>query len=160
MISPMEGNESVWVSVWLPQVCEILTQRPISFSPHPEYWLVNCTAVGWENSSHSPEWNISKDVVPTNCFSDSIRRPAHKLLGMPHQWILPTGPAELCGPLHKHNAQYTFPYHMAGSLCPSRWGQWGKPLHMVRKHMQKVGPPLQDWKKAYKHEHSGFLHLA
>lgn len=48
VISPLGESESVWMSTWLPQLCETLTEKPISFSSHLwYYWVVKCMTWGW-----------------------------------------------------------------------------------------------------------------
>lgn len=46
MISPTGERASVWVSTWLPQLCRMPPRSLISFTSHPEYWIVSYI-MGW-----------------------------------------------------------------------------------------------------------------
>lgn len=47
MVSPTGKSESLWMSLLILPLWEILLERPMAFSPHPEYWGVLQHDWGW-----------------------------------------------------------------------------------------------------------------
>lgn len=86
-LSQRKARAYEWAQIL--QLCERLTKRTTSFSPHLEYWgvLHNCGGrMGWEDSNEGPQ----KEQRDTDCpehFMKSIRKSATGLPGMPQWWF-------------------------------------------------------------------------
>lgn len=139
------------MSVWLPQLCKTLPKRLISFPPQPEYWAGNCMSEAqWtagRRVTKSQHGIKQTDTYPTDCFTDTIRKPTCKLPAMPHLLVPRTGSWTPQCPEHLvlMPALTLWP-----ALYAYSWGQGGKreSLQTISEHVQKVGPNLQCWEKA------------
>ena len=88
-------------------------------------------------------WRALKGCGSSNCIEDSIKKPSHESLGMPHSWISPTGP--WAPPLLRVPHIHTCPRFMACSSCvlPTvvvRVSSGGQLLSMCRNLVQICRP--------------------
>lgn len=148
---PQGTCQCVWVSAQLSQLCRTLPKRPISFSPHPEYWMVlhdEGVRRGWENAA----WALGghqMDVDSINDFTDASGKHSHS------QW----GSLACRSPqlVHRHHSslcvlathpRLTPTYTIAVSLCvPLRAPSMMSTCWMISELMQKPGLSLQIGKK-------------
>ena len=141
MISPAGASESMWVGMWLLQLCGMLPKRPVVFLPLAECWIMRCMTGGWEKVADSILGKHWCAADSTSCITDSIKKSIHEPIRMPHPWIFPSGrwaPSVLCTPYqHKssHCGQFT--------MCAPNQGTEGKLWQTAWEHTQKVGSHLQ-----------------
>lgn len=111
------------VRTLLPQLCRTLPNRLLSLSFHPDYWLES--SIIWRlergyKSGRQNSWRTLKRYRP--CFADSIKKSAHKLLGVLHHRSTSTGP-------WKHSVPHASPTHTptlwsAPCMCFWQWNEW------------------------------------
>ena len=90
----LRGRMSVSVSTWLPSCAECYQRGPLLSHPI-QYTEVCGTTWGQKGTGRTADQALrghQRDTNPTNCFVESIRKTAHKLLGVSHLQISPAGP--------------------------------------------------------------------
>lgn len=60
----------MWVTAWLYQLWQCLPKRPISFSPHPEYWVMNYVTGG--------EWVVGRTA--DRALNETYQREADTII--------------------------------------------------------------------------------
>ena len=81
----------VWVTIQFSQLCGMSPKWPLLSNP-TQNTEVSCMTGGRKVSGRivartlrGHQW----DEDPTNCFTESTRKPTHELLHLPHLWIPP-----------------------------------------------------------------------
>ena len=90
-----------------------LPSRVLSQELHKWWWGSRMN--GWETSSQGVEHRKrDKDLIPTNCITDSVKRLTYELLG---QLVYRFPHLAHCHPQHFVYLMNTQPHPMVGSLC-------------------------------------------
>lgn len=129
------GSDSLWVSMWLLQLCGMLSKRHTVFLPHPECWFTSCMTSlfmrGWEGRRSRKD--SFKVLIWCRFYwlYHRLHQEAHPwAIGMPHPQVLPTGqwaPSVLCTPYQyrsPHCGQWAMYAPNQGSECKLGQAAW------------------------------------